>query len=276
MFHCELLRTIVALDLITHHPQRDQLKPQNALEFAPRYKGFLLRRLLSNDEGLHPIALALLSLIAESLNADELYRINTYIFELPDPTALSSTDLKNLARILAGFLRIKFAVDQVDNHPLIIRMQKGLLKAFLQILIYAIANFKSADRVGIVDDAHEAIRLCLSQLYQLLEGPEEFQEARLAYCMEINVWTNINEIIKMAFEQQSRGLPVPADHLLLALNIVKIFCRNVGNVDIMAANEYRLCQSLLNSPIARDSHLLTDALQIIIQMFRDFVGMTDD
>ena len=96
--------------------------------------------------------------------------------------------------------------------------------------------------------------------------------------MEINVWANINEIIKMAFEQQSRGHlnHLTAENLLLALNIVKIFCRNVGNVDIMAANEYRVCQSLLNSPIARDSHLLRDALQIIIQMFRDFVGMTDD
>ena len=60
-----------------------------------------------------------------------------------------------------------FNVDQV-NTPIIIQMQKILLGGFAQVLSYTVGIFKSEDRMGVVDDAGEALLNALFHLTQLL------------------------------------------------------------------------------------------------------------
>ena len=91
---------------------------------------------------------------------------------------LTSTDLTNFGRIQDGFVQSMFNVDQV-NTPIIIQMQKILLGGFAQVLSYTVGIFKSEDRMGVVDDACEALLIALFHLAQLLQGLPEFQEARL-------------------------------------------------------------------------------------------------
>ena len=129
LFHREIFRTIRALELIAHQDLlSDQLKPQNASDSA-RFKAFLLRSFQLADEGLQPIILVLLSLVSESLNPEDLYCIMRYIFQA-NAMVLSSTDLRNLATILDGFIRSKFI--EVGNRQLIIGMQKILVETLVQ------------------------------------------------------------------------------------------------------------------------------------------------
>ena len=127
------------------------------------------------DEGLQHVILGILTVIEQCLNSEELYWVVNHLPEA-DTTTLSSTNLTNFGRIQDGFIQSMFNVDQV-NTPIIIQMQKILLGGFSQVLSYTVGIFKSEDRMGVVDDAFEALLISLFHLAQLLQGLPEFQEA---------------------------------------------------------------------------------------------------
>ena len=87
-----------------------------------------------------------------------------------------------------------------------------------------------------MDDACESLLISLFHLAQLLQGPLEFQEARLAFNIEINLLSYIHEIIEMTVSQESPHLiNLSANHWLLALKNANIIYQNVGSQALIIA-----------------------------------------
>jgi len=93
-----------------------------------------------------------------------------------NPTALSSTSQKNIANIMYSFYAINFHAGDIQ---LVLDMLKFLVSGLVQMFIYLLALFKSEDRLGVVEDALEALYLVLFLIDQILHGAQQDQEPAL-------------------------------------------------------------------------------------------------
>ena len=94
-----------------------------------------------------------------------------------NPTALSFTDLKNIAHILHSFYAANFLAGDIQ---LLLCMIDFLVCGLVQMFGFLLGLFKSEDRLGIAEDALEALCLVLFLIDQILHGADMIQEQALS------------------------------------------------------------------------------------------------
>lgn len=67
----------------------------------------------------------------------------------------------------------------------------------MQIFLYLLDLFSDQDRLGVVEDAREALRLVLSVLDQMLSGEHLVQEPALAWSCNMHLLQHLLEMIEM-------------------------------------------------------------------------------
>lgn len=170
----------------------NHLKPQDP-SHCYRFIPVLIRNLHSANEVFHSLVLGLLSIESSFLHHHHFTFLLGYLITAR-PAALFSTNLKIIAYIIYSFYSSNFLRRHIT---LLLDIVKFLVAGLVQIFLYLLDLFSDQDRLGVVEDAREALRLVLSVLDQMLSGEHLVQEPALAWSCNMHLLQHLLEMIEM-------------------------------------------------------------------------------